>query len=311
MYKFEMDSIPFLVVAFVCKILASQTLAWDENSLSGPVITRNHRRLKGFTFNTFHSASLVSCGLQCQRNPRCVSTNFRKISSLEKTKGICELNERGAVLQFEEKELEHDEESVYAEFYDMKHDCQLTGCLNAGSCTSTEESKVFKCKCQGDWCGNYCGVRPTPVGMESGAILDSWISASSEYSAILGAHLARLHLKRTASRYGGWAALYFDYNQWLQVDLQQTTRVTGIATQGREDWPQWVTEYKLQYGEDGHTFTFYKRIGDHADTVFLGNTDTDTVVSHELNPIIKARYIRVRPTQWYQRISMRMELYTC
>ncbi len=79
--------------------------------------------------------------------------------------------------------------------------------------------------------------------MESGAILDSWISASSEYSASLGTHLARLHLKRTASSYGGWAALYNDNNQWLQVDLQQTTRVTRIATQGREDWPQWVTEY--------------------------------------------------------------------
>ncbi len=111
---------PFLVLVFVCVILASQTIAWDENSLSRFVLTRNHRRLKGFTFNTFHSASLVSCGLQCQRNPRCVSTNFRKVSSLEKTKGICELNERGALLPFEEKELEHDEESVFTQFYGMK-----------------------------------------------------------------------------------------------------------------------------------------------------------------------------------------------
>ncbi|KAJ7360445.1 hypothetical protein OS493_015546 [Desmophyllum pertusum] len=39
----------------------------------------------------------------------------------------------------------------------MKHDCQLTGCLNAGSCTFVEESKVFKCKCEEGWCGNYCG----------------------------------------------------------------------------------------------------------------------------------------------------------
>ena len=115
-----MDSIPFLAVVFVCKILASQTTAWDENSLSRPVITRNHRRLKGFTFRTFHSASLVSCGLLCQRNSRCVSTNFRKVSSLEETKGTCELNERGALLPFEEKELEHDEGSVYSQFDDMK-----------------------------------------------------------------------------------------------------------------------------------------------------------------------------------------------
>ena len=115
-----MDNIHVLVVVFVCKILASQTIAWDENSLSRPVITRNHRRLKGFTFSKFHSVSLVSCGLLCQRNSRCISTNFRKVSSLEDAKGTCDLNERGALLPFEEKELEHDEQSVYTQFYDMK-----------------------------------------------------------------------------------------------------------------------------------------------------------------------------------------------
>ena len=56
-------------------------------------------------------------------------------------------------------------------------------------------------------------------------------------------------------------------NQWLQVDLQQTTRVIGIATQGRHDWDQWVTKYKLEYGDDGLTFRIYKRNLDTSDTV--------------------------------------------
>ena len=123
MYKLTMISIPFVLVVFLCKILTSQTVAWDENSLSRPVITRNHRRLKGFTFSTFHSASLVSCGLKCQRNPACVSTNFRKVSSLDETEGVCELNKMGALLSIqliEGKELEYDEEAVYTQFYDMK-----------------------------------------------------------------------------------------------------------------------------------------------------------------------------------------------
>ncbi|KAL9974952.1 hypothetical protein ACROYT_G012064 [Oculina patagonica] len=262
-----MASIPFFVVVIVCKILASQTVAWDENSLSLPVITRNHRRFKGFTFNTFHSASLVSCGLHCQRNPRCVSTNFRKVPRRDKTKGICELNEREALFPFEGKDLEHDEESVYTHFEDMKHDCQLTGCLNAGSCTFIKETKAFKCKCQEGWCGNYCGVNPVPLGMESGAILDSQITASSEHNSNHAAHQARLRFRGGGGKAGGWAALYNDNNQWLQVDLQQTTRVTRIATQSRYDGIQWVTEYKLQYSEDGHTFTFYRRSGDHSDTL--------------------------------------------
>ena len=111
--------ISYLPVFLVC-ILASQTIAWDENSFSRLVITRNHRRLKGFTFNTFHSASLVSCGLKCQRNPRCFSTNFRKISKLNECKGVCELNDRGVVLPIEGTELEYEEESLYTQYYDMK-----------------------------------------------------------------------------------------------------------------------------------------------------------------------------------------------
>ena len=43
----------FLALVFNCHILASQASAWDVSSLSSPVITRNHRRLKGFTFNHF------------------------------------------------------------------------------------------------------------------------------------------------------------------------------------------------------------------------------------------------------------------
>jgi len=114
-----MNSILFVFVV-LCKIFVSETIAWDENSLSRPVITRNHRRLKGFTFNTFHSVSLVSCGLKCQRNPRCVSTNFRKSSNLDETEGVCELNDRGVESPMEGKELQYDEETVYSQFYDIK-----------------------------------------------------------------------------------------------------------------------------------------------------------------------------------------------
>ena len=57
-------------------------------------------------------------------------------------------------------------------------------------------------------------------------------------------------------------------NQRLQVDLRQTTRAIGIATQGRHDLDQWVTRYKLQYGDDGQTFRVYKRNGDISDTVW-------------------------------------------
>ena len=103
--------------------------------------------------------------------------------------------------------------------------------------------------------------------MESGAILDSQIIASSVYSITHAHYQARLHFKETASTAGSWAAGTNDINQWLQVDLLQTTEVICIATQGRNKVHQWVTKYKLQYGEDGYTFKFHRQNGDHLETV--------------------------------------------
>ena len=45
--------------------------------------------------------------------------------------------------------------------------------------------------------------------------------------------------------------------------------------------------------------------------VFTANTNPDTVVSHELDPPIRARYVRFRPLTWQNHISMRIELYGC
>ena len=110
---------------------------------------------------------------------------------------------------------------------------------------------------------------PVPLGMESGAIFDSQITASSIYTDNFAASNARFHFRGSKNplRYAGWVPKVKNTNQWLQVDLQQTTRVIGIATQGRHDLDRWVTKYKLQYGDDGQTFRVYKRNGDISDTV--------------------------------------------
>ena len=45
--------------------------------------------------------------------------------------------------------------------------------------------------------------------------------------------------------------------------------------------------------------------------VFTGNVDQNTVVYHNLDPPITARYIRFKPVEWQDWISMRVELYGC
>ena len=57
----------------------------------------------------------------CQIHPRCVSTNFRKVSNVDDPKGVCELNERGALSPIAETEgLEYKEEMIYTQFKDVK-----------------------------------------------------------------------------------------------------------------------------------------------------------------------------------------------
>ena len=45
--------------------------------------------------------------------------------------------------------------------------------------------------------------------------------------------------------------------------------------------------------------------------VLVGNKDNDSVVSNRLNQSITARFLRILPTKWNNRISLRMEIYGC
>ena len=94
--------------------------------------------------------------------------------------------------------------------------------------------------------------------MEKGAISDRQITASSQLDANHAAIRGRLNSKEIANKGGSWSAGSNDSSQWLQLDLgSQHTKVTRVATQGRNDAAQWVTKYKLQYSNDGVNFHYY------------------------------------------------------
>ena len=106
------------------------------------------------------------------------------------------------------------------------------------------------------------------LGMESGAISDGQISASSEWNDNETAIRSRLHLQKDGDKPGGWAADTSDGGQWLQVDLKsQHTKVTRVATQGRSDHPHWVYNYTLQYSNNGVNFQNYREQGQNEDKV--------------------------------------------
>ena len=96
--------------------------------------------------------------------------------------------------------------------------------------------------------------------MENKDIPDAQITASSEYnSSTHGASNGRLYFQAGGGKTGAWTARHNNVYQWLQVDLGQRTKITGIKTQGRSDKCQWVTSYTVSYSDDSTTFTSYKR----------------------------------------------------
>ena len=102
-----------------------------------------------------------------------------------------------------------------------------------------------------------------PLGMENKQISDAQISASSMSDDNSSPSKARLHLKeeQNLTGGGGWSAIKNDLHQWLQVDFGGYSTVTRVATQGRTGSIEWVTNYKLQYSDDGMNFQFYKEHG--------------------------------------------------
>ena len=94
--------------------------------------------------------------------------------------------------------------------------------------------------------------------MESGAISDNQISASSQQDDNYAPQRGRLNMKIRGVKQGGWIPLKTDLNPWLQVNLGSYMRVTRVATQGRDGFDQWVTKYTLRYSMDEASFQFYK-----------------------------------------------------
>ena len=90
------------------------------------------------------------------------------------------------------------------------------------------------------------------LGMQNLQIPDSAITASSSSNAVSFApYIGRLHfLSAGSGKYGSWAAGANNEFQWLQVDFGSWTKVSAVATQGRQDADQWVKTYRLSFSYD-------------------------------------------------------------
>ncbi|XP_071825425.1 contactin-associated protein-like 2 isoform X2 [Apostichopus japonicus] len=143
-----------------------------------------------------------------------------------------------------------------------------------------------------------------PLGVESGAILDHQLSATTSQNVLREPRNARLHRNYGD---GGWYPSEQNDKQNLTIDLIFTTNLTGIATQGATSGG-YAQEYQLWYSMDGEKWEVYRE--NSRTKIFKGNTGTNQVTKHTLKEPIQVKMVRFNPTK-FDDLGMRVEVYGC
>ncbi|RZF46692.1 hypothetical protein LSTR_LSTR002555 [Laodelphax striatellus] len=107
-----------------------------------------------------------------------------------------------------------------------------------------------------------------------------------------------------------WTAGNSDLDQYLIIDLGQQMKISLVSIQGRRHSSEYVMEYSISYGANGRDFADYKEAGGNI-KMFKGNVNGDEVRTNTFEVPIIAQWVRINPTRWRDRISMRLELYGC
>ncbi|XP_019637275.1 PREDICTED: uncharacterized protein LOC109479727 [Branchiostoma belcheri] len=143
------------------------------------------------------------------------------------------------------------------------------------------------------------------VGIESGFILDTQLSASSSYDNTTGPENGRIGMP------SAWVPNVQNKRQWFQVDFRKRRVLTGITTQGRGNFNQWVTRYKVEHRKDDTSDWTTVTNEDGQEMVFEGNSDDVTPVTRSLPQRINTQFVRIRPKSWHGGIALRLEILAC
>lgn len=98
-----------------------------------------------------------------------------------------------------------------------------------------------------------------------------------------------------------------------QIDLRDQKKVTGIITQGARDFGhiQYVAAYKVAYSDNGTSWTLYRDGQTNSTKIFHGNSDNYSHKKNVFDVPFYARFVRILPVAWHNRITLRVELLGC
>ncbi|XP_016082720.1 neuropilin-2 isoform X3 [Ornithorhynchus anatinus] len=170
--------------------------------------------------------------------------------------------------------------------------------------------ELFGCRITDSPCSNM-------LGMLSGLISDSQITASSTREYLWSPSVARLVSSRS-----GWfpripQALAGE--EWLQVDLGVPKTVKGVVIQGARGGDSisavearaFVRKFKMAYSLNGEDWEYIKDPRTLQPKLFEGNMHYDTPDVRRFDPV-PAQYVRVYPERWSPAgIGMRLEVLGC
>jgi len=150
------------------------------------------------------------------------------------------------------------------------------------------------------------GITNPAVGLESGAILDGALSASTFLDADHAARHARLnnafpnHWQPSVSVGGGW---------W-KIDFGSLRDIAAISTQGATSGSARINQYRLEYNDDDSDIWIpYNGVEFPGGEVLNGNVgDATTVVTNQLIPFT-CQFLRVRPSAWITVQALRAEFF--
>uniref|UniRef100_A0A8D2QC91 Discoidin, CUB and LCCL domain containing 1 n=1 Tax=Zonotrichia albicollis TaxID=44394 RepID=A0A8D2QC91_ZONAL len=110
-----------------------------------------------------------------------------------------------------------------------------------------------------------------------------------------------------------WASNHSSNREWLEIDLGEKKRITGIKTtgSGSMNFNFYVKTFTMNYKNNNSKWRTYKGILSNEEKVFQGNSNADDVVRNNFIPPIVARYVRIIPQSWNQRIALKLELMGC
>ncbi|XP_072041180.1 discoidin domain-containing receptor A-like [Amphiura filiformis] len=101
--------------------------------------------------------------------------------------------------------------------------------------------------------------------------------------------------------------------EYLEISLLNMTMVTAVSMQGRWDYGlgrEYVRKFRLEYTTNGGSWSRYA--DQNLETVFDGNSDTQTIKTVDLSPAIIATKLRIVPV--VEKVTtecMRIELFGC